>query len=103
MVTFLVGSPKEWLVLGLQAVGFGPSHQNCCNKMKLAPKLADGEINVIIAAMRHFPNLAKLQQNACLMLQTVLLSPESVDTVRYLMDDIRVVVNAAAARAVLIK
>jgi hypothetical protein len=112
MVTFLVGSPKEYLVLGLQTVGFGPSCQNCCNKTNMerflahfgaGPKTPDGEINAIIAAMRRFPNLAKLQQNACLTLQNVLLSPESVDPVRYLTDNIRVVVNAAAARAVLIK
>jgi hypothetical protein len=65
--------------------------------LELAPKLADGEINAIIASMHHFPNPAKLQQNACLTLQIVLLSPESVYPVRYLTDDIRVVVNAAAA------
>jgi hypothetical protein len=58
----------------------------------------DGEINAIITAMRRFPNSAKLQQNACLALQNLLLSPESVDPVKYLTDDIRVVVNAAAAR-----
>jgi hypothetical protein len=66
--------------------------------LELAPKLADGEINAIIAAMCHFLNSAKLQQNAWLMLQNVLLSPESVAPVRYLTDDIRVVVNAAAAQ-----
>jgi hypothetical protein len=58
----------------------------------------DGEINAIITAMRRFPNSAKLQQNACLALQNLLLSPESVDPVKYLTDDIRVVVNTAAAR-----
>ena len=57
----------------------------------------DGEINAIIAAMRRFPNLAKLQENACVALRNLLLSPESFDSVRYLTDDIRVVVSAAAA------
>jgi hypothetical protein len=66
--------------------------------LELAPKLADGKINATIVSMRHFPNLAKLQQNACLMCQNVLLYPESVDPVRYLTDDIRVVVNATAAQ-----
>jgi hypothetical protein len=40
MVTFLVGSPKEWLVLGLEAVGFGPSRQNCCDKTNMERFLA---------------------------------------------------------------
>jgi lipid-A-disaccharide synthase-like uncharacterized protein len=57
----------------------------------------DGEINAIIAAMRRFPNSAKLQENACVALRNLLLSPESFDSVRYLADDIRVVVNAATA------
>jgi hypothetical protein len=40
MVTFLVGSPEEWLVLGLEAVGFGPSRQNCCDKTNMERFLA---------------------------------------------------------------
>jgi hypothetical protein len=58
----------------------------------------EGEINAIIAAMRRFPNSAKLQGNACLALRNLLLSSDSFDSVRYLADDIRVRVNAAAAR-----
>jgi hypothetical protein len=40
MVTFLVGSPKEWHVLGLEAVGFGPSRHNCCDKTNMERFLA---------------------------------------------------------------
>jgi hypothetical protein len=43
MVTFLVGSPEEWLVLGLQTVGFGPSRQNCCDKTNMERFLAHFE------------------------------------------------------------
>ena len=58
----------------------------------------EGEVNAVISAMRCFPKSAKLQENACLALRNLLLSPESVDSVRYLAEEIRSVVAMAATR-----
>jgi hypothetical protein len=41
MVAFAVGgTPEEWLVLGLQIVGFGPNRQNRCQETTLERFLA---------------------------------------------------------------
>lgn len=56
----------------------------------------EGEVNAVISAMRCYPRSAKLQENACVALQNLLLSPESVDSVKYLEDEIRSAVSFAA-------
>jgi hypothetical protein len=56
----------------------------------------EGEVHAVISAMRCHPRSAKLQECACLALRNLLLSPESVDSVKYLGDDIRSVVSYAA-------
>lgn len=58
----------------------------------------EGEVNAVMSAMRCFPQSAKLQENACIALQNLLLSPESVDSVRFLLNEIRTVVSVAASR-----
>ena len=56
----------------------------------------EGEVNAVISAMRCYPRSAKLQENACVALRNLLLSPESVDSVKYLRDEIRSAVSFAA-------
>lgn len=58
----------------------------------------EGEVSAVISAMRCYPQSAKLQENACLALRNLLLSPESVDSVRFLGDEIKAVVSTAASR-----
>ena len=35
MAQVLSLQPDEWLQIGLSIVGFGPRHQNCCDRTKL--------------------------------------------------------------------
>ena len=61
-------------------------------------KISDGEISVILAAMRRFPSSERLQGHACEVLRHVLQSKTNVDVIWPQRSDVEQLISAASSR-----